>query len=127
MGSDFIVDEAAGTITFTVTKTGSTNLSSSVSFTTVDGTEALIRVAENRATLRGVVTDLHMPNIDGFRFVRTLRHMLPGIPVLVASGRLDEPDLRELAALGVERVLHKPFTEERLIEALRGALHQKAT
>ncbi|WP_294771918.1 retention module-containing protein, partial [uncultured Rhodoferax sp.] len=37
MGSDFIVDEAAGTITFTVTKTGSTNLASTVSFTTVDG------------------------------------------------------------------------------------------
>ncbi|MDZ7921813.1 tandem-95 repeat protein [Rhodoferax sp.] len=40
VGSDFIVDEAAGTITFTVTKTGSTNLASSVAFTTVDGSAA---------------------------------------------------------------------------------------
>ncbi|TAG68900.1 MAG: hypothetical protein EAZ24_14855, partial [Burkholderiales bacterium] len=40
VGSDFIVDEAAGTITFTVTKTGSTNLASAVAFTTVDGSAA---------------------------------------------------------------------------------------
>ncbi|MDD2828996.1 MAG: Calx-beta domain-containing protein, partial [Sulfuricurvum sp.] len=38
IGSDFIVDEAAGTITFTVTKTGSSDFASSVAFSTVDGT-----------------------------------------------------------------------------------------
>ena len=38
VGSDFTVDEAAGTITFTVTKTGSTSLPATVSFTTQDGT-----------------------------------------------------------------------------------------
>ncbi|MDP3743899.1 MAG: retention module-containing protein, partial [Methylotenera sp.] len=38
MGTDFVVDEAAGTISFTVTKTGATDLASSVNFTTVDGT-----------------------------------------------------------------------------------------
>ncbi|WP_310491878.1 Calx-beta domain-containing protein [Dechloromonas sp.] len=37
MGSDFVVDEAAGTITFTVTKSGATDLASSVNFNTVDG------------------------------------------------------------------------------------------
>ncbi len=37
MGADFVVDEAAGTITFTVTKTGATELASSVDFATVDG------------------------------------------------------------------------------------------
>ena len=37
VGSDFTVDEAAGTITFTVTKTGSTSLPATVSFTTQDG------------------------------------------------------------------------------------------
>ncbi|MDO9281858.1 MAG: retention module-containing protein, partial [Methylotenera sp.] len=37
MGTDFVVDEAAGTISFTVTKTGSTELASSVNYSTVDG------------------------------------------------------------------------------------------
>ena len=37
MGSDFIVDEAAGTVTFTVTKTGATDLVSTVDFGTVNG------------------------------------------------------------------------------------------
>ncbi len=38
MGTDFVVNEAAGTVTFTVTKSGSTDLPSTVAFTTVDGT-----------------------------------------------------------------------------------------
>ncbi|MBI2277323.1 MAG: type I secretion C-terminal target domain-containing protein, partial [Dechloromonas sp.] len=38
MGSDFVVDEAAGTISFTVTKSGASELPATVNFTTVDGT-----------------------------------------------------------------------------------------
>lgn len=84
-----------------------------------DGTDALIRVVENRAVLRGVVTDLNMPHMDGLKLVRTLKHMLPGIPVLVCSGRVDEKQAHELEALGVVAVLHKPFDELTFIAAIR--------
>jgi CheY-like chemotaxis protein len=84
-----------------------------------DGTDALIRVVENRAALRGVVTDLNMPHMDGLKLVRTLKHMLPGIPVLVASGRVEEKQANELANLGVVSVLHKPFDEVTFTAAVR--------
>ena len=84
-----------------------------------DGTDALIRVVENRAALRGVVSDLNMPHMDGLKLVRTLKHMLPGIPVLVASGRVDEKQAHELAALGVVSVLQKPFDEVAFTAAIR--------
>ncbi len=84
-----------------------------------DGTDALIRIAENRLVLRGLITDLDMPSLDGLRLVRTARHMLPRLPVIVVSGRVDAQQGRELAQLGVDNVILKPFTEEQLIRALR--------
>jgi PAS domain S-box-containing protein len=87
-----------------------------------DGTEALIRVAENRATIRAVITDLHMPHMDGLSFARVLKHMLPGAGIVVASGRLDEDDRNEFKTLGISAVLDKPFTQDDLLAALRSAL-----
>ena len=84
-----------------------------------DGTDALIRVVENRAALCGVVTDLNMPHMDGLKLVRTLKHMRPGMPVLVCSGRVEDKQAHELAALGVVSVLHKPFDEVTFTAAIR--------
>jgi CheY-like chemotaxis protein len=87
--------------------------------TASDGTDALIRVVENRAVLRGVVTDLNMPHMDGLKLVRTLKHMLPAMPVMVCTGRVDDKQAQELASLGVVSVLHKPFDEVTFTAAIR--------
>jgi PAS domain S-box-containing protein len=92
-----------------------------------DGTDALIRAAENRAVLRGVISDLHMAHMDGIKVVQSLRQMLPDVPIVIASGRIDEREARELAALGVVVQLHKPFTEASLILALRKLMHPDRT
>jgi len=63
-----------------------------------------------------------MPSLDGLRLVRTARHMLPRLPVIVVSGRVDAQQGRELAQLGVDNVILKPFTEEQLIGSLRLSL-----
>jgi len=57
-------------------------------------------------------------------FVRALRRMLPDIPVVVASGRLDETDKKEFKTLGVTMHLAKPFTEQQLAEALKTVLQK---
>lgn len=87
--------------------------------TATNGTEALIRVSENRADLRAVITDLHMPHMDGLTFVRVLKSELPQASIIVASGRLDECEESEFKALGVNVLLDKPFTQEKLVEALK--------
>ncbi len=87
-----------------------------------DGTEALIRAAEQRAVLHGMVTDIHMSGIDGLKLIRTLRHMLPRLPIVVVSGRIDIAQQRELAQAGVGQIILKPFTEEQLADALERAL-----
>ena len=92
--------------------------------TASDGTDALIQVAEHRAELRVVITDLHMPQMDGLTFVRVLRHMLPEAGIIVASGRLDEREENEFKTLGVSALLNKPFTQETLVAAVKTALQK---
>ncbi|MGV3757139.1 MAG: response regulator [Verrucomicrobiota bacterium] len=87
--------------------------------TAADGTEALIQVAEKRAELRMVLTDAHMPHMDGLGFVRVLKRMLPDVGIVIASGRLDEREMKEFISLGVSAILEKPFTQEKLVEALK--------
>ena len=87
--------------------------------TAANGTEALVQVAEKRTELRAVITDLHMPNMDGLTFVRVLKSLVPEAGIIVASGRMEEREANEFKALGVIALLDKPFTQEKLEEALK--------
>jgi PAS domain S-box-containing protein len=87
-----------------------------------DGMAGLAQALEHRESVRVVITDVHMPHMDGLAFVRALRGVLPGIPVVVASGRLDATTATELRKLGATITLDKPFTQAMLADALRVAL-----
>lgn len=87
-----------------------------------DGADALLQVAAHRTTLAAVITDLHMPHMDGLAFVRELRQTLPDLPVILASGRLEETVWTELLALGVVHRLDKPFTQQQIALVLSEVL-----
>ena len=89
--------------------------------TASDGMNGLVQAVQHRATLHAVITDLHMPHMDGLAFVRALRKALPDVPVIVASGRLEPAPAQELRKLGVHVMLEKPFTQEKLAAALQTA------
>ncbi len=94
--------------------------------TASDGMSALVQAVQHRSGLYAVITDLHMPHMDGLAFVRALRKLLPTIPVIVASGRLEPAPAQELRKLGVQVMLEKPFTQEKLASALQAAIKQGA-
>ncbi|MDB6028936.1 MAG: hypothetical protein JWM68_5159 [Verrucomicrobiales bacterium] len=87
--------------------------------TASDGADGLKQVAAHQAELRAVITDFHMPHMDGLSFVRELRGLLPTIPIIVATGRMEEKALEEFKMLGIAAHLDKPFTEQQLAEELR--------
>ena len=87
-----------------------------------DGMSGLVQAVQQRAALGAVITDVHMPHMDGLAFVRALRRALPEIPVIVASGRLEGSLAAEFKKLGVHVMLDKPFTQDMLADALRAAL-----
>jgi two-component system, cell cycle sensor histidine kinase and response regulator CckA len=69
-----------------------------------------------------VLTDINMPEMDGFEFARAFRGLHPSVPILFMTGALPEGSagmsLREVGA----RLLLKPFGPEVLLEAVETML-----
>ena len=87
-----------------------------------DGVDALLRYSANRDVIQAVITDIHMPNMDGVQLVRAIRSISRDVPILVVSGRIQEALTQELRALRVTHFLDKPFTEGQLAQVLREVL-----
>ncbi len=88
-----------------------------------DGRDALDWLAENEPAL--VITDITMPNLDGFGLITALRAQprLREIPVLVLTTEC-EPDKKAKArAAGATGWIVKPFDPEKLTAALRRVAH----
>jgi len=72
-----------------------------------------------------VVTDIFMPEADGFEVLAVIKESYPEMPVIVVSGSQITPnvDFLHLAGrLGAHSVLHKPFRPHDLIAAVEQAL-----
>jgi len=87
--------------------------------TAADGAEALIHAAEKRSELCAVLSDLHMPRMDGIAFVRAFKRLLPEAGIIIMSGRMEKAEANEFRKMGVGRLLDKPFTQETMVEALK--------
>ena len=81
------------------------------------------RVGETESDL--VVVDVYMPRQFGFGALRSARARYPGVPIIAISGQF-QPDVQcagpAAAALGVDRVIAKPFSREALLESVRSVI-----
>jgi len=89
-----------------------------------DGNEALETLKAHPVSL--VVTDLQMPNMDGFALIAHLSKTYPDIPVIVLTG-FSAPDwkkqrLKESAAGYIE----KPFVVEELVETIKNYIEKES-
>jgi two-component system, chemotaxis family, sensor kinase CheA len=87
--------------------------------TACDGAEALAMLAEQPADL--VVTDLEMPNVDGFLLTSRIRAhpRLANIPVLIVSSRASEADHQRGLDAGADGYIVKTsFDESGLLSAV---------
>jgi CheY-like chemotaxis protein len=64
--------------------------------------------------------DVFMPDVDGFQTLKTLREMLPQVPVvMISGGGLGLGACLPMATrLGAEAVLQKPVTRAALLDAV---------
>jgi CheY-like chemotaxis protein len=88
-----------------------------------DGADALQRF-EDGESFDLVVTDLDMPNVDGFGLLKALRASPPtsAIPVIVLSGADDPSTHAALLDAGAMACIAKPIDPARFVEQLRAAL-----
>lgn len=77
--------------------------------------------------LAAVVTDLHMPRIDGFELIRRLRAepKFDRIPIIVISGDSDIDTPARLKSLGASAFFTKPFSPAAVRHTLEHILYAK--
>lgn len=86
-------------------------------FTASDGHEALTIAERERVQL--VITDLNMPEMDGFQLIRNLRKKSATIKIIAVSVRDDLYSITEVIKLGVNGFLNKICEKETLLQAVR--------
>jgi CheY-like chemotaxis protein len=72
-----------------------------------------------------VITDIYMPEGDGFEMLNALRDQALSIPVIAMSGGGVQQGMDVLAIagrLGAKKVLYKPFARRQLLDAITEAL-----
>jgi len=86
--------------------------------TAIHGTDALEKMRPLSADV--VVTDILMPDMDGFELIRRLHAKWPHLPIVAMSGIDDTPNFRNLALkFGAKAALSKPVNRAHLVEVVR--------
>ena len=90
--------------------------------------EALRLLEGQDCAVRAVVTDLHMPRMDGFEFIERIRaaprHQR--LPIIVVSGDTDPATPARVSALGANAFFSKPYSPAQVrlkLEELLDANH----
>lgn len=73
-----------------------------------------------------IVTDIRMPGMGGIEFVEELKKRGATVPVIVITGHADVPLAIQAMKAGVADFIEKPFDDEIMQSAIRGALMQQA-
>jgi PAS domain S-box-containing protein len=90
--------------------------------TTVPGGEPALAALEGGLGPDVVLLDMNMPGLDGAGTLARLRRLRPGLPVILATGRVDQGVLALVEADPHLSLLPKPFT----LEEIQGRLQALA-
>lgn len=91
-----------------------------------DGTEAVAAYTAHRGEIRGVLTDMIMPHMDGATTIRVLKRLDPNLRIIAASGLMDAERIKDTTGLARIPLLMKPYTAEKLLTTLNQVLGQAA-
>lgn len=88
-----------------------------------DGLEALALFDTNQDRVRVVLTDIHMPNLEGLELSRILREerQFKG-PIIVLTQQGDNAMIKRAKELGVNGWLIKPFKGDELLQIIKRLL-----
>ncbi len=85
-------------------------------FEASDGEEAFKIYKEKQPDI--ILTDIHMPNLDGISLVQKIRKEDTKIPIIMLTAHTDKDYLLEAVELKMEKYIVKPIDLDELFEAL---------
>jgi DNA-binding response OmpR family regulator len=93
--------------------------------TAADGKQGIKQHLAKPADL--VITDIFMPDQDGFETIQALRNQFPTVAIIAMSGKAVAPAMLSIAQkLGAAEVLQKPFISIELLNAVDKVLGRKS-
>lgn len=86
--------------------------------TACDGMDALEKLSNMPQSVDLVITDLNMPNLDGYGLISTLRdnEQHRATPIIILSSEEAEDDRRKGIEVGASSYLVKPFKSSLLLD-----------
>ena len=84
------------------------------------GAEAIELLKDNKVTL--VISDIVMPEMDGFEVLANIKENYPSVPVILMSGRADQ-NREDIIATGADDFIPKPFHNTEVLARVR--IHYK--
>jgi CheY-like chemotaxis protein len=69
-----------------------------------------------------VLLDVDLPDVSGINLCARLRELLPRLPMMICTGDAEAETVSQLANLGVQLYLRKPFAGEKLLAAVQSLL-----
>lgn len=82
-----------------------------------DGVAGLERLRSESVDL--ILSDLHMPNMDGLQFLQAIRAESIPVPFIMVTTDQSKQQRQKARAAGADGYLMKPFTSDELAEKIR--------
>lgn len=97
--------------------------------TACDGMDAIEKISNAGDRVDLVITDLNMPNLDGYSLIRTLRESErhARTPIIILSSETEADDRERGIGAGASSYLVKPFKSSLLLEEVSKYLEQETT
>jgi two-component system, chemotaxis family, chemotaxis protein CheY len=94
--------------------------------TASDGMDAIEKMSHLDATVNLVITDLNMPNLDGYGLIETLRQneQYRETPVIILSSEDGADDRQRGLSVGANSYLVKPFKSSLLLDEVNKYLRK---
>lgn len=88
--------------------------------TACDGMDAIEKISNNPDSVDLIITDLNMPNVDGYEFISTLRRnsKYQNVPIIILSSEEDDDDKQKGLEAGANSYLVKPFKSSILLREI---------
>jgi two-component system chemotaxis response regulator CheY len=88
--------------------------------TACDGMDAIEKISNQSSPIDLIITDLNMPNVDGYEFIATLRRnsKYQEIPIIILSSEEEEEDKKKGLEVGASSYLVKPFKSSVLLHEI---------